>query len=113
MAEVVALQGGTAEAVYDDRWRCIYEALGVLSVRRASEVEFDALSGEWVATHCASGQIIGRGRGRSRVIAQEVVWLEANVIGQMNVIGQAKNVDAENEVITEVNNKGEENVTHR
>lgn len=101
MAEVVALQGGTAEAVYDDRWRCIYEALGVLSVTRASEVEFDALSGEWVATHCATGHVIGRGRSRSQVIAQEVVWLEANVIGQ------AKNVEIENEVKPEVDNKGE------
>ena len=107
MAEVVALHNGTAEAVYDDRWRCIYEALGVLSVRHASEVEFDAVTGEWVATHCASGQIIGRGRSRSRVITQEVAWLEANVIGQM------KNVNNANQVITEVDNNGEEDVTYR
>lgn len=80
MAKVITLHGGTAEAVYDDRWRCIYEALGMLSVRRASEVEFDARSGEWVAIHCATGQIIGRGRNRSEVIAQEVAWLEKNVI---------------------------------
>ena len=80
MAEVIALHGGSAEAVYDDRWRCIYEALGALTVRRASEVEFDPVSGEWVATHCDSGEVIGRGRNRTAVIQQEVAWLETNVI---------------------------------
>ena len=80
MAKVIALRGGTADAVYDDRWRTIYESIGVLSVKRASEVEFDAATGEWVATHSTSGEVIGRGRVRSEVIAQEVAWLEKNEI---------------------------------
>lgn len=86
MAKVISLKGGTANAVYDDRWRSIYEALGVLSVKRASEVEFDAVTGEWVATHCTSGEVIGRGRVRTEVIAQEIAWLEKNEIeGKTNL----------------------------
>lgn len=78
MLNIISLRNGQALAVYQDRWRPIYEALGALQVQRASEVEFDAPSGEWIATHKGSGQIIGRGRIRSHVIAQEVAWLEAH-----------------------------------
>ena len=78
MATQIALHGDDAMAVYDDRYRCIYEALGVFQVQRATEVEFDHTSGQWLATHIASGTIIGRGSSRNDVIAQEVAWLEAN-----------------------------------
>lgn len=76
MATKMVLRGGEALAVWDDRFRRIYEAVGVLNVQRATDVEFDHESGEWVATHLASGQVIGRGKNRSEVIEQEVEWLE-------------------------------------
>jgi hypothetical protein len=71
-----------ARAVYDDRWRPIYEALGNFSAQRATNVEFDDASTEWVATHLASGAIIGQSRNRSEVIRQEVAWLEAHDLGR-------------------------------
>ena len=66
MATQIVLRGG--------------QALGTLRVQRATDVEFDAATGEWVATHRASGRVIARGANRSRVVAEEVAWLEANGI---------------------------------
>jgi predicted metal-dependent RNase len=73
---IVSLRGGEARAVYSDRFRSIFEGMGVLQVQRATDVEFESATGEWVATHRESGQVIGRGRNRSEVVAQEVEWLE-------------------------------------
>ncbi len=72
----VSLRGGEARAVYCDRFRSILEAMGALQVHRATDVEFESASGEWVATHRESGQVIGRGRNRSEVVRHEVEWLE-------------------------------------
>ena len=80
MATQIVLRGGQALAVWDDRWRPLYEALGTLRVQRATDVEFDAATGEWVATHRGSGRVIASGVNRSRVVAEEVAWLEANGI---------------------------------
>lgn len=80
MATKISLRGGCATAVWDDRFRPIYEALGHMEVKRATEVEFDHSTGEWVAIHLASGQIIARGKNRSEVIRQEVGWLERKEI---------------------------------
>lgn len=77
---VVSLRGGEARAVYSDRFRSILEAMGALQVHRATDVEFERATGEWVATHRASGQVIGRGRNRGEVAAQEVAWLEEKEI---------------------------------
>ncbi len=77
---IVSLRGGEARAVYCDRFRSILEAMGALQVTRATNVEFESATGEWVATHRESGQIIGRGRNRSEVVAQEVAWLEEKEI---------------------------------
>lgn len=78
MASVLKISGGTAKAVYDDKWRPILEALGVMQVARASEVEFEPESGDWVATQAGTGKEIGRGKNRADVIRQEVDYLEAN-----------------------------------
>lgn len=77
--QLVIHADGTAEAVYSDRFRCVLEALGDLQVTRASEVEFEPQTGEWVARHAMTGQEIGRDRNRSEAIRQEVVWLEQNL----------------------------------
>lgn len=76
MATKVVLQGETAIAVWDDHWRPIYQAIGALSVRRATEVEFNNASGEWEAVHLESGYLIARGPNRAAVIDREVTWLE-------------------------------------
>lgn len=76
MATKLVISGATVNCVYDDRFRPLFEALGVISVKRASEVEFDETSGEWVATHLDSGEVIARGLNRNDVIKAEIAWLE-------------------------------------
>lgn len=75
MATKISIKGGTVTAVYDDRFRPLLEAMGVLSVKRASEVEFDEATGDWVAT-LVDGTEVGRGKNRADVIAAEVAYLE-------------------------------------
>ncbi len=79
MASKVVIRNGTAETVYDDRWRVIMEALGGLQITRASEVEFDPESGDWIATLPGTTQVIARGPNRAAVIAAEVEYLEARL----------------------------------
>lgn len=76
MATKVVLQGEQASAVYDDRWRTIYQAIGLMSVERATNVEFNNAIGEWEAIHLESGHLIAHGPNRAAVIDREVVWLE-------------------------------------
>lgn len=76
MAAKLVIRAGQARGVYDDRWRAILEALGALQVTRASEVEYEPASGDWVATLPGSGTEIARGRNRGAVIAAEVAYLE-------------------------------------
>jgi hypothetical protein len=76
MSTRVVVRGTRALSVYDDRWRPLLEALGALNVKRASEVEFDHVTGDWVAVEVASGRVIARGRSRADVIAAEVAYLE-------------------------------------
>jgi hypothetical protein len=79
MATKIQIKGdGTVVAVYDDRFREILEAIGTMSVKRASEVEFDEATGEWVAT-LKDGTEVGRGKNRNEVIAAEVAYLEARL----------------------------------
>lgn len=80
MSSLIRLTKDGAVAVYDDRLRPILEALGDIEVERASEVEFDPESGDWVATRAGTGKEIARGKNRSEVIAAEVRWLESEVI---------------------------------
>lgn len=79
MASRAVVTAGGVVSVYDDRWRSILETLGPLTIQRATEVEFEPTSGQWVATHLATGQVIGRGRNRADVISQEVTWLEGKL----------------------------------
>lgn len=76
MASKIVLRGGDAEAVYDDRLAPLYHALGVAHIERATDVEYDPGSREWVATHRNTGTVIATGPVRSNVIKQEVDWLE-------------------------------------
>ena len=82
MATKIVIRDGVALGVYDDRFRLLMEALsgGPLVVRRATEVEFDEATGDWVATLLRTGEVIARGRDRSQVIDAEVAFLEREVI---------------------------------
>ena len=63
-------------AVYDDRWAVLFQALGPVEITRASEVEWDDATQEWVATHKETGAVIARGKNRAEVIKKEISWLE-------------------------------------
>lgn len=80
MASVAMIGGGRLLSVYDDRWRSILESIGTLEVQRASEVEFDSRSGDWVAHEIATGREIGRSRVRADCIRQEVSELERSLL---------------------------------
>lgn len=80
MATKMVIRDGVATGVYDDKWRILFEAMGPLKVERASEVEYDEGTGEWVARLLKTGQEIARGRDRNEVIRAEVAWLEKEVI---------------------------------
>jgi hypothetical protein len=75
------LRGGTAVCVWDDRLRPILEAMGELTVRRATEVEWEG--GEWVARLLPEGMEIGRGKNRADVVRKEVEYLEREVISHV------------------------------
>lgn len=75
---LIRLAAGEVRAVYSDTWRPLLEALGSLEITRASDVEYDASTGEWYAVHRATGKEIARGRNREQVIREEVRWLETN-----------------------------------
>lgn len=76
MATKILIKDGKAHAVYDDRFRCLMECLGVLQVKRASDVNFE--NGDWVA-RLPGGEEIARGKVRADVIAAEVSYLEARL----------------------------------
>lgn len=76
MATQIRIKDGIATAVWDDRFRPILEALGTMDVKRASEVEYDPATGDWVARLASTGEEIARGKDRGEVIATEVRYLE-------------------------------------
>lgn len=82
MASKIVIRNGVATGVYDDRFRPIFEAIsgGQLVVKRATEVEYDEASGDWVATLLSTGKVIARGKDRSKVIEEEIRFLETEVI---------------------------------
>ncbi len=80
MATRLVIKNGTFQGVYDDRFRELYEALGVMKVKRASEVEFDEATGDWVAILAGTTTEIARGKNRGDVIAAEVRYLENQLI---------------------------------
>lgn len=66
--------GGTIEGLYDDDL-ALHE-LGDIEIRRASSVEYDQASGEWVAA-TEDGTVIGRARRRAACILQEIRHFQA------------------------------------
>jgi hypothetical protein len=84
MATRIDIRNGVATCVYDDRFRPLLEALGVMEVHRASEVEFNPQTGEWEAKLLATGEIIASGINRNDVITAEVTWLEGNHVSHRN-----------------------------
>ena len=76
MASKIAVKGSEVRCMYDDRLMPIFRALGRVSIVRASDVEFDAVSGLWVAVDRFTGREISRGISRSAVIADEIAYFE-------------------------------------
>lgn len=66
--------------------RCLYSevldlaALGMLSIRRASQVEPDATGQWWVDLVPVHGPQLGPYRRRADALAAEQAWLEANIL---------------------------------
>ena len=79
MATRIHVHAGRASGVYDDRLAPIYRALGTLHVERATDVEYDPTTQEWVATYRPTRQVIARHANRAAVIRAEVAWLEQNL----------------------------------
>lgn len=77
MSSKIVVRGGEAHAVYDDRYRCIFEALGKMEVSRASEVDY--YKGVWIARLVSSGEVVAVGTDRRAVIASEVEYLESRL----------------------------------
>ena len=78
MASKIVISGGQASCVYDDRFRPLLEALGMMKVNRVSTVEFDPIAGDWFAVTDLHG-IIARGKNRNDVITAEIAWLESRM----------------------------------
>jgi hypothetical protein len=79
MAHIIRIKQGIAVSVYDDRFRPIYQALGVATITRATDVEYDATQCAWIATERTTGQIIAYGPERDDVIRQEIEYLEGKL----------------------------------
>ena len=78
MASKILLKGSEAVSVYDDRFLPIYEALGAsINVSRASQVEYDSDTCEWVAV--SGGVEVARGPVRADVIKAEINYLEGRL----------------------------------
>jgi hypothetical protein len=72
---VIKINSSCAQAVYDDRLRPILEALGTMHISRATDVEFEPQTGDWVARLRSTGQEIARSKSRAECIRAEVQYL--------------------------------------
>jgi hypothetical protein len=72
---IIKIKDSTAQAVYDDRLRPILEALGAMHVTRATNVEFEPETGNWVARLRSTGQEIARSKQRAECIRAEIQYL--------------------------------------
>jgi hypothetical protein len=72
---IIKINSGYAQAVYDDRLRPILEALGMMHVTRATDVEFDPETCDWVARLRPTGQEIARSKSRTECIRAEIKYL--------------------------------------
>lgn len=73
------LQDGSLVGVYSDQLAELGSRLGKLEVKRASNVEFDEASQEWVAVD-NNGKEIARHKNRSEVLRQEVLVIEQQIL---------------------------------
>jgi hypothetical protein len=70
---VLIRPNGNVDTVYSDQLPL--RDIGTLHTRRASNVEFDEQTQEWVAT-TVGGRELARGRTRAGVVAEEVKVLQ-------------------------------------
>lgn len=72
----VRIDGTAVRCVHDDDVMRLLQALGVVRVERASNVEYDHDTSEWVARLAGTNTIIARGADRAAVIRAEIKYLE-------------------------------------
>lgn len=77
MAEKLVVTPDAVYTVYDDRILPLLEALGTIKIKRATEVEWNSVAQEWIATLISTGEVISHGKVRSKVIEDEVKFLES------------------------------------
>jgi hypothetical protein len=77
MASKLVIRRGIVLSVYDDRLLPLYEAIGVRTITRASEVEFNHDTRLWEAI--SEGRVIASGAVRSEVIKREIEYLEGGL----------------------------------
>jgi len=80
MASKLVISADGAHAVYEDKWLPILQALGTLSIERATSIEYSADAQEWIAVYLPTGEEIAHGQLRSAVLEAEVAYLEKEVI---------------------------------
>ena len=68
---------GEVAAIYDDDVRGLYDALGEVSIARASNVEPDE-AGQWRAS-MTDGAVLGPFRLRAEALAAEVTYLQSKL----------------------------------
>jgi hypothetical protein len=85
MATKIVIDGNKVSCVYDDRLILLLEALGDVSIKRASNVEFNSTRHLWEAELVDSGEVIASGRNRNEVIKNEVKVLEDRLQGRVSI----------------------------
>jgi len=80
MATVAIVKGGMVTTVYDDKWIELFSALGDMKIERQTNVEWDSIRQEWVATRRGTGEVIASGINRAAVIKTEIDYLEKELM---------------------------------
>jgi hypothetical protein len=74
---LVVNSNGTVASMYNDVLRDL--DLGPISTQRASSVEWDRKTQEWVAKVVQTGEVLARGGRRGEVVAREVEVLQGRL----------------------------------
>lgn len=82
MARLVFDTDGTVRCIHSDAAQEIMQAIGKVTIKRASHVEPDS-DGRWPADMGPSGgPVLGPFATRTEALSREVEWLEANDLGK-------------------------------
>jgi hypothetical protein len=76
---IVIKPDGTVKTVYNDKLRPLNERLGSVSIKRASNVEFNNTTQQWEARLVETDELIASGPNREEVIKQEIAIIESRL----------------------------------